>query len=54
MMYQCNSCKKTFKDPVVKYDYHQVGEDDFEDAYFCPFCHDEGFFKVIPEEGDDK
>lgn len=37
-VYKCERCNRTFDKPIILYDYRQVGEEDYEDVYKCPYC----------------
>ena len=48
-MYRCDDCKRLFKTYRVRHDWVQVGEDDYEDTYVCPYCGSEDF-RLIKED----
>lgn len=46
--YKCVDCKREFDTYKVVHDYNQIGDDDYDDIYVCPYCRSEDFkpFKV--------
>lgn len=49
-MWKCKDCGSIFESFLVRHDSIQTGEDEYEDAYVCPFCDSEELEPVEEEE----
>lgn len=48
--YKCIGCGRDFENYKVLHDYIQIGDDDYDDLYVCPYCRSEDFKTIIDEE----